>query len=537
MLDGRNVRHSFYLDTIAQSDNDPSKAMSAIVSTYFRNVAKYDLDAVQFDGIGDNDSAVSMSDLIANTIVSAHKFAGKEITADSIDSAIIVTQKTLDSLDFDTDSATPEARGIVAEIVGLNIYSTINANAPFVGRISDLAKTSQVGKFKVYRVEGTASKDAGELKEGDSLLGANGGKKFVLSNRTEEQLFVAGTTDYTFNLKNLATDTDNFKMKRGLNSVTIGDVFVDDYEADSNARTSIRENYVTKADGTEVKVTVTFDYDGGTIKVVFENDIDADTPIFFEGVLDSKDIDKISGKIEVDQQNDNYVAIPVFVDVKGNTFDMRQSLGTSGVNITATGLQFALDKIRHEVVTAEFDKLRALAKPYGGVVDVKSATEDRLSDRYKVFTKTVANAMADILKESLTAGRGVVIGGSAVIDIVNGLGTSNDDVDRVKVQNGQNGLRKLDTLYGVDYYFDPTHDAQYPLDGANNDEHTVFVANIANETLKQPVIGGIGLPILPDKPIKEINGTDTVRLTGSVVIAPNKSARARKQVRKLKVIL
>ncbi len=533
-MDARKVRKGFYLETLGATDNK-QEALSAIVSKYLGNVGGYNLDSITLDGV--NDEPISLTDIIAGTIYMAHNESGLDITADSIDSAIITTQKVLDSLDVDLDSATPEARGIVAQIVGLNIYTSINAQLPFTGNVSDFVGDKNTGKFKLYSVESEAQKDAGEIKKGESLVGANAGKRFAFLTRDEEMKYVAGTTTYTFNLKNVAKDANNYPMEKGRNSVTIGSVFVDDYEADSKAKKTTRNAVVVKEDGTEVDVTVTFDYEAGTIKAEFTADIDADTPLYFEAALDTSDIDKVAGALNVDIVDENYIAQKVAIDVKANAFDIREALQVAGININATGLRFALNKVESERGALEIAKVRSLAKPFGGVINIKTAQEQTIADRYKHIVKAVANAGADILEKSLIAGNLAVVGGSAVVDIVNALGTSRVDVDRLKQTNSQNGLRELDTLYGVRYYFDPTHDEKYPLDGANNDEHTLLVVGVANDQLKRAVIGGVGMPILPEQPINEISGTKTTRLLGSVVVSPNRNERARNQARKLKVIL
>jgi hypothetical protein len=522
--DIRQLRKGFITKAVMGEKEINLDAVTSIVNGFTE--AQND---IQLDAITLNDK--SFDKLIAETIMLAHTSAGVLPTVDSIDSSLMAVSKTLDNLNIDLDSATPEARGIVAQIVGLNIYSVINASLPFSGKVSDFVGDKNTGKFKLYSVEGIVVGGAGDLDKDSDLLGANAGKKFAFLNREEEQLFVAGTTDYTFNLKAKATDATNYLMERGKNSVTIGAVFVDDYDTETKAKKATRNVEVEGVD-----TTVEFDYTAGTIKVKFASDITADTPINFEGVLDTSELDKIVGSVNVDILDQNYIAIPIAIDVKAGAFDIREALQTAGINIKATGLKFALDKVEGEKAVAEINKLRAIAVPFGEVVDIKNANEnDTIADRYKNFVKAVELAKADILEKSTVTGNIGVVGGKAVIDIVASLGTTKVDIERLREGNAQNGLRKLDSFYGVEYYYDPTHDEKYPKDAEGNE--TVIVGGIADNELKKPILVGVGLPLLPEEPINEISGSKTTRLLGSLVVAPNKDPKARNQVRKIKVKL
>lgn len=444
------------------------------------------------------------------------------------------------SWDLD-ETLSPQGRGILMSLIGFNLPWITSVKPSFIGTLTNLTQDKISLKFQLINAKGVVTRVAGEITElgGDISSTKLLSKRFALLKRNKREEHVAGTTSYTFDLKAVATDANNYAMKRGVNNVTINGFKLDDYASDMSSKLSKRYRTGTNTDGTEFDVEVEFNYaDGQIIVNVLDGDIEAGAMIAFSAGLDTSKLDEIVGAISVSVFPTGFVASDICLDVNGNLFDVRE-MGAMGIPAKQIASLLSSAKIDNELTYALMEELFSNGRLVAGVTDVKNATESTIADRYSNVLKAILNAHSKITIESGEEGTPCVIGGGAVYDILNSLATPNSGGNtKSKPPKGKNrGIRLLDTIdKNIEFYYMPEFDEMYPIDA--NGDTMICVTNAPRENIKKPVLTGVGLPLAPDTPdINSLDGSKTARLSGSVVIETNPTERLNRQVLFLKLKL
>ncbi len=474
---------------------------------------------VEMDSVENNNA---ISKIVAKTLMQVQN-DGFNVDADSIDTALFVTKNIIENIDMDSVNS---VRGgeIVASIVASNIYGILSDDLPFIGNISDLKKDGT--KFKVYSVVNEVSTAVADFSDGDKLTSVNAGERLAYAIRDEEQAFVTGSLTHTFDLK-VKTGSANYKMLKGANEVQIGaDLFVNDYEVSSSETIAKRFAKIESTDA-----TVVFDYAAGTIVVTFSADITNGTPIYFVGSLDTDKISEISGTIKTDIRDANYVAYPVAINTSVKQLDMRETLQATGINIKSSALTMAVQKVIEETKYNGIANVRRLATAFaGGLVDIASNSGVTTYDKFKIFDIALSSVRSDIAVSSQITNRVCLVGGRGLQEIVVGLDTVNNTA--TSVNSNSNGIRLIGYIKETPCYFDPTHDTKYPIVSG---KHRIIVVGNPNEQAKKATIKGVGLPLIPEKMINDIDGNETIPFTGKLVSSINKDEYSRKLVRYIEV--
>ena len=488
-------------------------------------------ERMSFDSVSlkDKDDKTTLD--IAKIITDAVATAGAEYSEDSLSTALTITQTLLDNVEMDSVN-TIAGKDILASLVAVNIAQGMSATLPFIGNLSGSrtevkGRTGGGAKIAVYDVHALAGNDMGEIKKGDELVGQNLLKSFVTTSRRAIKPFVAGTLDYTFDLKAIATDANNAEMAKGYNTVIIGGVVMDDHEADDREVTATRTIKVE-----DVTYTTVFDYAAGTIKVTLDKDIKDGSSIIFKAGLSTEDYEKVAGVVDTKVLLHTYMGQKVIGRVQIKELDRRLVSQEVGLDLQMNSISVALEKAKQENLAENIFNVTSMATPFGELVNIKDSNYDSVGEQYKLFVKEASNAGIDILKESSLTGNYAIIGGKAVADIVNGLKLNAEN--RSSQADGANIVSKLTTYDGVDYFYAPMLDDLYP---AVAGVHTVFVVGNPTKESHKATVSGIGLPILPENGFADLKGNQTVTLSGILIADTNNSRFSSKLVRKLTVKL
>lgn len=530
VVDDRLARANLYGEMINMDEatvEDVANVTSAIVESTDGMV---NLDSI-VSGAGDKDNKINLSSIVAQAV-----FAGTEgqVTTDSLDVAfglVSSISKRYEHINMD-DVGNISGGDIIATYVALNIFTVLSANLPFVGDIADLV-AMQGGKdntkFQVVSANAVVVDGMGETVKGDVINSVNAGKSMAYSERKDTQEFVTATLTYTFNAKKLVADTGNYAMERGTNEVIIGgSIFINDFEVASTEAVATRTVTVDSID-----YKATFNYEAGTIVLVLSDNIVADTKIYFIASLSADKLGEITGSVGTEISTHTYVAKPVALNTKVNTLKLRQVLQATGLNLNSNDLVVALNKIAEETKAMKLEYATMFAKPFGTTIDITSATETTIADRYKHFLIGVEEAKANIVTTSQLTSTVCLVGGSGLVKLFAGL--SNDATTTRIITDDNNSIRRLGVLNNsYECFFDPNHDTKYPIVGQVS---KIFVVGNPSEPSKKVAIAGVGLPILPEDLGLDTNSNKTISLQGKMVISFNKESRSQELVKTLSVKL
>ena len=484
-----------------------------------------DMSAVEGEGY-------TMSNLIVDAIEGTHKTLGLELNEGTVNKALAAVDKVVSGFSADAIGST-KGREVVAQTIGVHIISAISANLPFSGNIATFVSDGNTGaggstKAKIYYTIAKANKSIGDIEVGDSFDGIKALTPYASMAREETMITTTGITTYSFNLKVKTTDSANFKMEIGRNSVMVAGVELDDYEADSSAKKTNRNKEV---DG--VTYDAEFDYALGTIVLNLSAAADGDT-VAFSASLDRTDLTDIVGQMATDIQDDNYTTKPLYLDIVTNALDIRETFANTGIDLKANSFGKAIEKILHEILGSEITAMRGLAVAYGNTIDIVGNQRDTIAETYKPIVMHIDTARAEMITDSGQAGNITLIGGVAVEKIISALSLDSGNGVGTRSKSFQNLVRHVgDIRQDISGYFDPTHDAKYPQN--EDGEEVIFVVNTPTEDLKKPILSGIALPVLPEGDIRDLTGSDKIRLSGTFVASRNKNSRLSKQVKKITV--
>ena len=516
----RENRKAFYGATINFDDITQDSVANVVSTAVESSEALTQLDGV-IATIGDN---VNLASIIAPVIETLTQ-DGVALNADSIDSAFGILNSIASEIDLDSVNSVRGAE-VVASVIATNIYTILSEELPFVGNISDMSKTTS-GKYKVYSVVSKAEGTVGAFVDGEEITPVNAGGVMAFAIREEEMAYDGSVDTYTFNLKVAPSSSDNYKMLKGSNEIQFGETFVNDFEVSASEATAVR---FAKVGGTSI--TVTFDYTAGTIEIKVTDGADqtADgTPLYFLGTLDTSKMLEITASVVSEIVGNDYVAFPVTINAKVSTLDLRDTMTNTGINLRANGLTTSILKIAEEQKALSVKFIHRLAKKSGTLVDIAGANETTVEGKYKRFILALAGTRGEIVTDSGITQKVAILGGShleKIVSALNGLASVGNA--------NSNGFRKLGYIGDAPCYFDPKHDTTYPVtDGVQR----VIVIGNPDDNSKKAVIKGVGLPIIPNKNINDLNGNDTTPFTGKLVASVNKDEKSRKLVKYIDVKL
>lgn len=460
-----------------------------------------------------------------------------------LDESLAVESALALASEYDMDeSLNPQGTLIARVLLGLNLFLVSSVKPIFIGSVNNLESDITGLKLRLLEAKSSVVRTAGEITAVGADITSTDAiyKEFAFLSRKKTIQHVVGTTSLTFNLKATDTDATNYQMQRGMNSVSVLGYKLEDYETDSKGSISKRYATLTNEDETTFDVEAIFDYTAGTIEVNFTNGEPlADTNIFFRASLDTTNIDEIAGAISSKIEPTTFVAQRVVLDIVGRLFDIRE-MGAMGISAKQISTLMATSKIENELIMNLMLELFSMGKEIAGVIDVQNAVENTtVHDRYGNLIKAILNAHSDIVTKSGENGVCCIVGGSAIFDIVNSLSTSNNagQKDFTASKGSDRGIRKISVIGGgrIIAYYMPTFDDLFPI---TNGESKICVTNAPSDTLKRPVLTGIGLPLMPDTDnITELSGATTTRLSGSFVAEANPTSNLSEQVRFITALL
>ena len=490
-------------------------------------------DAIIFK---ENETEISLSNFMADAINATFNYTKTTPNQADTNKAIYAVNKTFDSLNekfgagYVQDAiVTSHGADHLANLIGIAIVTAISNPLPYVGNIASFTQASTgATKAAIKYITPKALRDMGGLVAEDMLDGVNALKPYAIVARSEQMKTVGGTNDYLFNLKAKGTDTANTKMEQGRNSVMVAGVAFDDSNVDSTSATYVADKTV---DGVAYKAT--FDYAAGTINVNIDKPVDGKT-VMFTGALNRADLGKVVGQISIKEDTHFYVTLPAILDVSFNALDVRETSANIGVNFKANGFTAAIDKLINEMVGLQVQNLRGMAEPFGTTIDIAGNPKDTVAETYKPVIMLVDKARTEMVTESGQSGTICIQGGSGAEQLLSALSLDATDKGFAQMNNTMaNLVRKIGAVRGnIAIVFDPTHDEAYPVVAG---EHTLLLANVPSEDLKKVVLSGTGLPFIPEGDINLLSGNDNTRLSGTVIVSPNKVNKFSKQVKEIKV--
>lgn len=531
IIDEREARHSFISQCVNFDSITPDAVSTAVAGL---RQATSGSALTQFDSINTFDDALdanvtlSMDDVIANSIVFAQQ-NGVKLTVDKIDTAIVAAEKVARRFQADSIGDVAGAE-VVATYIKANILTILGADVPFAGNISD-ATPANSGKnntkFQILSVEPIVSGAMGDLSKGDFITPLNAGGVFSSLERVMEKLFVTDTLTYTYDVKKVDSDTENYAMERGVNQLIVaGNIFFDDFNVTSRETTATRS---LTADGIDYKVE--FKYDDGQIVLTVSDNIADGTKMVAMASLNADKLSEVSGSVESDIVSNIYTAITFSQDVKINSLKLRQVLQSTGISLMSNDLNVALTKISEEIKAKKIAKGLMWATDFGEVVDVASADEDTISEKNKHALIRIEEARNDIAIKSGLTSNIVLFGGAGILKLFTALST---DASKTNVViTNETSIRFLGYINGtIPCYYNPTHDIDYPADDTT---HSMFVIGVPAEHTKRIVVSGVGLPIIPDDLGTNQDSDKVTRLLGKIVVDANRDARSLKLARKIQV--
>lgn len=524
---GREARKGFYLELLgAGTKVDEVHALVSEAIGAGEHLTT--LDSIM--GVDDKDRSVLASTISA--ILVASQEDGRGLTVDAIDSAF----SAIDQIAQMDAVQGMEGGEILGSLVALNIYGILSASidgiAGNIGDLSPVAGATENTKFQVLSMHPMVTKGMGDFVDGDYINPVNASGAMAFSERRETQASVNLTTVYTFNLKKLAGDAGNYPMERGTNDIVVslstGDVFVNDYNADP--KEAVHTSIIT--DG-GVTFKGEFDYANGTIVMTFGANQGADVPINFTASLSSANLGEISGEVGNEIVAHSYVASAVALNVSASMLDIRQVLQSGRINLISSGLAVAMQKIASESQGMQIDRASELATTFGTVVDLTASSGyANTMEQYKKFMIRVEEASADIVLKSQLTSSIALVGGTALVNIMN-ASSNNTDGRTITVKDDNNTFRKIGvTANGYPAYYDPRHDIKHPETGGVN---KVFVIGTPSDPSKRAVLTGVGLPIMPVDLKIDANSKQVISLQGKTVVKANKDKNSRQLVRVIEV--
>ena len=490
---------------------------------------------VKLDSIGAG--SVSFNNIIEGSIFSGMQ-ANPSVTVDAIDTAVATARVILD------DAYNGKIKGVtldevgnitganqVANLLSANIYFIVSSNIEGLdGAIADIEPSADgKGKYLVHSVKPIATKGMGDVADGTEITPMTAGSVMASFEREEQQTFVTDTLSYTFNLKKIATDANNYEMEKGKNSVLVNGVELNDFSVESGEVNPTRSKTV---DGKTY--TATFKYTAGQITLTISDNIDAGALIMFSGTLSTKKQEDVTGKIEVDIEPQTYVGRPVRIATTANSLNGRVTLTEAGVNINSMGLGQIIQKVAEEIKAKKVAKAVALAKQYGSTINL-SNPDGKYATRveaYKQIAVEVDNALAEIREASSLGGAGYIYGGLGFEKLINALSDKNNGIV-TPANDNSNGIRKLGMLNEKQKaLYIPNFDALYPT-GAEGEYYMLVVLSPADPK-KRAVLSGTGLAILPEKSAVDTSGNEVIPISGQPIVEINKDANSRQLVRKIR---
>lgn len=551
LLKGKNMSH---LKLMARKQNLagisvglsgalPDVSMDAVIGQVVESGDKL----VQLDGImPQGEHAHSLKDTLLAGISSAQD-SGVNVSEDAIDLSIATAGKIYDSMVNMDGIDSVDGSGVVATAVAFNQYVILNSNIKGLdGNIGDMeaikAGDKDNLKFKCYSFNPVAKTGMGDIADNTVLTPANVSLPMAFAKRSFATAKESTVLSYTFDVKKKTGDGDNYAIGRGVTEVIIGDtgISLNDYEV--SAQETKPKRTITY-DGKQIDMTV--DYEAGTVVVTLEDDATlADGTILYVSTsLSAEAIGEIRGFVGSDIADYTYVATPVTIGTSANMMDIRQVNQALKHALLPVGLQVAGQKIASELIAQKIDNASQFATRSGTPIDL---TTNRglatTNEAYKLLPVGIDKAAVEILEESMLTDKTIVIGGKGLIDAY-GMLAKNTDGLNVRDTNDANTFKFLGYLDGkYPAYYDPRHDAKYPLVDENGDVsgtaadnvyQTLLVIGTPDDPAKRAVISGVGLPVIPvDLKIND-NSEQKIALEGKLIVDANKDPKARKLAKKM----
>ncbi len=478
-------------------------------------------------------SSLSLDSLVSGAMIDAEK-AGFPLTPASFDAALQAAQSILENADLDSIN---DASGaiILASFIKLNIFQILSASIPFTGDVSGIESTGGSGsKFQIVTITPVVTRAMGDLEVDDCIDGSNSGSTFAFTERTSVMVAVNGATPasptvYTFNLRAKNKDANNAKMERGVNSVTIGVLEIQDFDITTNE--AIGKRQVTH---NGITYDVSFNYNAGTIVLTLSKDIAVGTKIYFSSALSAKALGDATGVIGSEAIPNIYIGKAVAIDTSTNTLQTREMQKVLGYDSNSTELMMAMSKISEEAKANKLRLVHQMATPYGITIDIASATENTITARYKRVLVEIEKARTEITTQTGLTSNIVIVGGIGLVEVYASL-SSNEGKTGVINQGSETGFRKLGVLNdNIEVYFDPNYDATHPV---VNGVHTFSVIGNPSDSTRRAVISGVGVPLMPVDLGTDSNSNKKTRIEGKLVISANKAEASKRLVRQLSVKL
>lgn len=498
------------------------------------------LDAI----LSQDKDGMDLAEIMAAGVAQAQT-NGFAVTADAVDLAISTANMIADTKMVSMDGVNSvDGSGVIATATAFNQYVILNSNIPGLdGNIGDMeavkAGDKSNIKFKLYSFNPEVTNGMGAIGDGTILTPKNVSLPMAFATRDLVMTKADTVLSYTFDVKKKDTDTENYKIGKGVTELIIGDtgIALNDYEA-SAQETKPKREITLPSNNKQVSLVV--DYAAGTATVTLEDNatLENGTKLYLSTSLSAEKIGDIRGYAGSNIQDFTYVAHPVTIGTKASMLDIRQVQQQVKHALLPVGLQVAGQKIASELIAKKIDFATKFSTRSGTPLDLTTNTGlATTNEAYKLFTVAIDRTAVEILEESMLTDNVIVIGGK---DLVNAFGMLAKNTDGLNIRDTNNAntfkfLGYLDSKYPA--YYDPRHDDNYPLvaeDGAvsgtaaDNVYGTVQIVGTPADPAKRAVITGVGLPIIPvDLKIND-DSEQKIALEGKMIVAANKDPHARK---------
>jgi len=447
---------------------------------------------------------------------------------------------------------------VQATFLNMAIHQVYTRQAPYiVGTVVPVppegTSVSMGNKYRVYELFAISNSDNGGITKGERLTPQNIGKDFTSSQRIGTIQGDGVATSYVFNLKNKPTDVANYKMKKGVNEVTINGfinasgtpIFVD--INDGNISSSSEPTYTDKTSFGANNITTVFNYEAGTITVtvITATSIPTTAVISFSSELSGHNKEDITPIVSTEFKFKEYVPHGVRVQISASIEDLRAISTALGVDTLANSGRAAMEKIAGEENSKAPRMFYSMARIVTNeVIDVTANVGlATTSETYKPIVAGLEAARSRILEDSLTNGRLFVYGGNATRNILTmaQMGTDNSSII---MDESSVGVREIGTLRNVangsayPFVYDPQFDTLYPpvVDGTGW-IHTIVVAIEGQTENTKQVLSGIAQPLIPVIQGYTVQLDKGIVYEGLKLLAPNKSDLVRQTVVLLKIKL